>query len=191
MKAKALFLIALLSLATPSCGILKMFKKSSGDSEEIKSSEKVTTEEQKLKNYLDTEGEGEFHDVLVREYQGDDSVVDVSFGYKGNTFLIGLTQYSLTGNNLVSTFAAGMLYNQRIFTGTFLMTQSKTTLLDVDLGITTSNHYMTEVEITKVNTNEFSSGAADSLADLIAGSAQLCIRDVSDFLKSESLPYIY
>ena len=78
MKAKALFLIALLSLATPSCGILKMFKKSNNN-EETQSSEKVVTDEQKVKNYLDREGEGEFHDVLVKEYIGDEypAVADV------------------------------------------------------------------------------------------------------------------
>ena len=114
MKAKALFLIALLSLATPSCGILKMFKKSNNN-EETQSSEKVVTDEQKVKNYLDREGEGEFHDVLVKEYISDDSNIDISFGYKGSTFLIGLAQYSTAGTGLVSTFAAGMSFGSKKF----------------------------------------------------------------------------
>ena len=71
------------------------------------------------------------------------------------------------------------------------MTQSNTTILDVDLSITTASHYLDDVEITKVNVNQFPSDAADTLATLIGSSVNTCIRDVSDFLLAENLPYIY
>ena len=146
------------------------------------SNNSYVSDKQKVINFLMTFGTTSSHYV--------DTGTGTGLGYSPSEdeFIVYSTVVS---SSTTSTGLYTFSYNSNIGYGMHLIESGSTTTFHSWNYVHISNHTFSSLDVSKVETNQYSSSAYDSLASIILDTAQMAVNNASYFLYSHDLPYIY
>ena len=188
MKKILFFLLLTLLSSTTACGAKKSNDNYNNNYSTNTDITTNVTPQQKIINHLNSQGTGEYHQVVCSSYTTNGDSVLSFLGYKNGSFFLSNRR---SGSSIIGIFSLMINYGASSGSGLYTIEYSGKTYFESYETIYIQNHTVSNVSVNSVPTCLFSDDALETVANLNNIAIRNALSDVNSYLLRNNLNYIY